>query len=251
MIKRQFDKISLKIYDTRTEMGLGAAEDAAICIRELLNANEEINCIFAAAPSQNDFLSALIEKDIEWNRVNAYHMDEYVGFGIGHPDSFNHFLSNAIFDRVPFKSVNLLNGANAPDEEAKRYGRLLDAAPSHITFMGIGENGHIAFNDPAVANFEDNVPVKKVKLDNVCRQQQVNDGCFPTIDDVPQYALTVTIPRLVSSQYIFCIVPTEKKHSATKATLTGPINESCPASILRRTDNVHMYIDKACAGDLL
>lgn len=251
MIQRQYDKIDLKIYDTRAEMGMDAAREAAMCIRELLKNHEEINCIFAAAPSQNEFLNALLDQDIAWERINAYHMDEYVGFEVGHPNSFNHFLCNAIFDRVPFKSVNLINGANDADAEVARYGKLLNDAPTHITFMGIGENGHIAFNDPPVADFEDTVPIKKVKLDEICRNQQVHDGCFPTLDDVPRYALSVTVPRLASSEYIFCIVPSAAKHKATKATLTGPISEACPASILRRTDNVRMYIDKDCAGDLI
>lgn len=251
MIERNYDKINLKIYDTRAEMGADGAREAAECIRMLLEKKEEINCIFAAAPSQNEFLASLLEQDIEWNRINAYHMDEYVGFEVGHPNSFNNFLCNAIFNKVPFKSVNLINGANDADEEVKRYGTLLDAAPTHITFMGIGENGHIAFNDPPVADFNDKMPIKKVKLDDICRNQQVHDGCFPTLADVPEYALTVTVPRLASSEYIFCIVPAATKHNATKATLTGPISEACPASILRRTDNVRMYIDMACAGDLV
>lgn len=251
MLERQYDKIALKIYDTRAEMGEYAALDAAECMRGLLREHAEINCIFAAAPSQNEFLAALAMQNVEWNRVNAYHMDEYVGFGVGHPKSFNHFLSSSIFDRVPFRRVYLINGANDPDAEAARYGKLLNSVPTHITFMGIGENGHIAFNDPEVADFQDPVPVKKVKLDQICRQQQVNDGCFASIDEVPQYALSVTVPRLVSSRHIFCMVPNAHKHLAVKAALTGPVDESCPASILRRTDNVHMYIDKDCAGDLI
>ena len=117
--------------------------------------------------------------------------------------------------------------------------------------MGIGENGHIAFNDPGVADFKDAKTVKKVKLDPICRQQQVNDGCFPTIVDVPEYALTVTIPTLVASERIFCIVPTAKKHDATCAALTGPVSETCPASILRKTKHTRMYIDTACAGNLI
>ena len=116
--------------------------------------------------------------------------------------------------------------------------------------MGIGENGHIAFNDPPTANFRDEVSVKKVQLDEICRQQQINDGCFPSLNAVPRFALTVTVPRLAASQYIFCIVPTAKKGSAVYATLTGPIDESCPASILRRTEHVSMYIDTDCAKTL-
>lgn len=251
MIQKQYDKIDLKIYETREEMGQDAAKEAAECIRRLLETKEEINCIFAAAPSQNEFLHALLEQNVEWDRINAYHMDEYVGFEIGHPNSFNRFLCDAIFDKVPFKSVNLINGANDADAEAARYGKMLDEAPTHITFMGIGENGHIAFNDPPVADFNDTVPIKKVELDEICRNQQVHDGCFPTLEDVPRYALSVTVPRLAASEYIFCIVPSATKRNATKATLTGPISEECPASILRRTDNVRMYIDRDCAGDLI
>jgi len=243
----EFDKVKLKVLDTRKEMGKAAARDAAACMRKMLSEKPEINCIFAAAPSQNEFLEALLEEGgIDWSRVNGYHMDEYVGFDIGHPDSFNGFLTRAIFGKAPFKSVNLINGAAVQEEEAERYGKLLDGIKIDITFMGIGENGHIAFNDPAVADFHDKKTVKVVALDDICRQQQVNDGCFPTFDDVPQYALTVTIPKLVSAEEIFCIVPTKKKRKAVKAALNGPVSEICPASILRQTDNVHMYIDKDC-----
>lgn len=252
MVHQQYDKVDLKIYDTREEMGVAAAREAVQCIQELLKTRSEINCIFAAAPSQNEFLAALAsDKTVPWNRINAYHMDEYVGLGIGHPKSFNHFLSQAIFDRVPFKSVHLINGANDPDREVRRYGALLDAAPTQITFMGIGENGHITFNDPSVADFHDPMTIKKVKLDNVCRRQQVHDGCFDSLESVPQYALSVTVPRLAASEYIFCVVPTKNKHAATVAALKGPVSETCPASILRRTDHVRMYIDQDCAGDLL
>ena len=251
MIQKKYDKFDLKIYQTRNEMGKAAADEAAACIQNLLSRQDEINIIFAAAPSQKEFLSALVATpSIEWPRINAYHMDEYVGFGIDDTRSFQHFLSEAIFSRVPFKSVNLINGANDPDAEAARYGTLLDKAPTHIAFMGIGENGHIAFNDPPTANFRDEVSVKKVQLDEICRQQQINDGCFPSLNAVPRFALTVTVPRLAASQYIFCIVPTAKKGSAVYATLTGPIDESCPASILRRTEHVSMYIDTDCAKTL-
>lgn len=251
MIEKQYDKVDLKIFDTRAEMGRVAAEEAAECMRKLLAEEEEINCIFAAAPSQSEFLEALCQQPgIDWSRVNGYHMDEYVGLPLGHPKSFNHFLSEAVFSKVPFKSVHLIDGSRPVDEVVADYGAQLDAAPTHITFMGIGENGHIAFNDPPVADFEDKVPIKKVQLDLVCRQQQVHDKCFDTLDEVPEYALTVTVPRLASSKYIFCMVPSAAKHNATVAALTGPISTACPASILRRTDNVRMYIDKDCAGDL-
>ncbi len=242
-----FDKVRLKVYDTREEMGKEAAAEAAECMRRMLAKQEEIHCVFAAAPSQNEFLEALIQEGgIDWSRVNGYHMDEYVGFEIGHPSSFNRFLSHAIFDRVPFKSVHLINGVSECSQEAARYGAILERIDIDITFMGIGENGHIAFNDPEVADFCDPQTVKVVDLDEVCRLQQVHDGCFPSLEDVPGQALTVTIPKLVSAREIFCIVPTEKKRKAVKEALTGEIREACPASILRKTDHVHMYVDQDC-----
>ncbi len=252
MVQKQYDKVELKIFDTRSEMGQVAAEEAAQCMRQLLSQKQEINCIFAAAPSQSEFLDALCRQPgIAWDRVNAYHMDEYVGLGIGHEKSFNHFLCVNIFDKVPFKSVNLINGANPTEQEVERYGALLKNAPTDIVFMGIGENGHIAFNDPPVADFEDKAQIKKVQLEQACREQQVHDKCFDTLAEVPEYALTVTVPRLTSADYLFCIVPSDKKHKAVVDTLTGPISTACPASILRRTENVRMYIDRDCAGDLI
>ena len=242
-----FDEVRLKVYDTREEMGKGAAAEAAECMRRMLKERDEIHCVFAAAPSQNEFLEALIQEGgIDWSRVNGYHMDEYVGFEIGHPCSFNRFLSQAVFDRVPFKSVHLINGAAECGQEAKRYASVLDGIAIDITFMGVGENGHIAFNDPEVADFHDTKTVKVVELDEVCRLQQVHDGCFPCLEEVPKQALTVTIPKLVSAREIFCIVPTQKKQKAVREALTGEVKEACPASILRKTKQVHMYIDQDC-----
>ena len=247
----QYGGVCLKIFDTRAEMGAAAAEEAAACIKSLLAQHEEINCVFAAAPSQNDFLAALrADGSIPWERINAYHMDEYVGLKMGGPNSFSGFLKDAIFDRVPFRSVHLINGENAPEAEAERYGNALRDITIHITFMGIGENGHIAFNDPSVADFNDPALVKVVELEESCRMQQVHDGCFPRLEDVPRRAMTLTCPTLLSSEHIFCIVPTEKKRQATIAALTGEISEACPASVLRRKDGAKMYIDRDCAGEL-
>ena len=176
-------------------------------------------------------------------------MDEYVGLGLEDEPAFSHFLTEAIFSKVPFKSINLINGkAESAEAEAERYSGLLNAIDVDITFMGIGENGHIAFNDPAFADFNDSKTVKIVELDDVCRMQQVHDGCFPSFDDVPKKAMTVTIPKLVSARKIFCIVPTDKKAEAVRNALTGPVATSCPASILRTVPGVSMYIDAAAAS---
>ncbi|HBN80392.1 MAG TPA: glucosamine-6-phosphate deaminase [Ruminococcaceae bacterium] len=250
MQERTYGGIRLKIFDTRKEMGETAAREAAEQIRALLRQKKEINCVFAAAPSQNEFLAALAGQDIPWERIHAYHMDEYVGFEVGDPKSFNGFLSSAIFRRVPFASVHLIDGRADPLQECERYAALLKAAPPDIVFLGIGENGHIAFNDPGAADFKDPKAVKVVKLEEVCRLQQVHDKCFATLADVPKQAITLTIPTLVSAPYLFCIVPGERKAKAVADALTGEIGESCPASILRLKKGCRMYLDKASAAGL-
>ncbi len=244
---KKYDEVRLNIFDTKTEMGEAAAKDAAECFCKLLSEKEEINCMFAAAPSQNEFLAALIQHDeIPWDRINAYHMDDYIGFEIGDPRSFNGFLTRSIFGKVPFKTVNLLNGKNDPVIECDRYDRLLRENKMDVILLGIGENGHIAFNDPPVADFEDKKYVKIVELEERCRRQQVHDGCFPDIESVPTHAFTVTIPAMMAADYRFCIVPGKLKAQAVKTALEGDIETACPASILR-TKLTDMYIDKDCA----
>lgn len=253
MLTRTFkaDKLSVNIYDTRKNMGEAAAADIAACIKELLNKKSEIYMIFAAAPSQNEMLEALIsDKEIEWNRVHALHMDEYVNLPSDAPQGFGNFLRRAIFDRVPFASVNLIGTDADSEATCRRYDALLAANTVDIVCMGIGENGHIAFNDPHVADFNDPCRIKKVDLDQKCRQQQVNDGCFETIDQVPTHALTLTIPTLYNVQNIFCVVPAATKAEAVKNTVTGPVSEKCPASILRTHENAILYTDNDSAAQI-
>ena len=251
MLTRTFkaDKVSVNIYDTRKNMGAAAAADIAACIKELLGRKSEIYMIFAAAPSQNEMLEALIaDKEIEWNRVHALHMDEYVNLPSDAPQGFGNFLRRAIFDRVPFASVNLIGTDADSEATCRRYDALLAANKVDIVCMGIGENGHIAFNDPHVADFNDPCRIKKVDLDQKCRQQQVNDGCFQTIDQVPTHALTLTIPTLYNVENIFCVVPAATKAEAVKNTVNGPVSEICPASILRTHDNAVLYTDSDSAS---
>ena len=239
------DKLAVEIYENRVLMGEAAARDIKQKIAELLKSKREINMIFAAAPSQNDVLKALAEdKEIEWNRVNAYHMDEYIGLDKNAPQCFGNFLKDHIFGLAPFKSVNYIDvTAIDPEVEAERYGKILNQNPTDIVVMGIGENGHIAFNDPPVADFNDKRTVKPVKLDEKCRQQQVNDGCFESLDKVPTHAITLTVPTLVRAPYLFCIVPAPTKANAVYETLNGSIDEHCPASILRKHDCAKLYLD--------
>ena len=238
------DNLDVKIFPTRDEMGACAAKDIHDKIVELLAEKEEINMIFAAAPSQNDVLASLIASDIEWNRINAYHMDEYIGLSKDAPQGFGNFLVDHIFGKVPFKSVNLIDcTATDPEAECERYGKLLAANPTDIVVMGIGENGHIAFNDPPVADFNDPKIAKPVKLDEVCRNQQVNDGCFSSIDLVPTHAITLTCPTLMKAPYAFCIVPAPTKANAVKRTLNGEISTECPATTLRNHPNAILYLD--------
>lgn len=239
------DLLKVNIYETRAEMGLAAAADIKAKIIELLGEKETINMIFAAAPSQNEVLAALAnDREIPWDRVNAFHMDEYIGLSSDAPQGFGNFLKEHIFGIANFKSVNYID-ITAPDADAecKRYSALLAKSPTDIVVMGIGENGHIAFNDPPVADFNDTKAVKPVALDEVCRQQQVNDGCFKRIDDVPKTAITLTVPTLFGGDYLFCIVPAKTKANAVRATLCGEIGEACPATVLRRHKNAVLYLD--------
>jgi glucosamine-6-phosphate deaminase len=239
------DKLLVKIYDSRDAMGKNAAVEVIAKIKELLSEKDEISMIFAAAPSQNEFLAALVaDKEIAWDRVTAFHMDEYIGLDKDAPQAFGNFLKDRIFDKVPFKAVHFLDGnAENIEKECKRYSQLLEDAKVDVVCMGIGENGHIAFNDPPVADFKDAHLVKVVELDDTCRMQQVNDGCFASKDLVPTHALTLTIPALMGGKHLFCMVPAKTKAQAVKNTVHGEISEACPASILRTHQNAILYLD--------
>lgn len=242
--------LEVRIYPDREEMGKEAAKDVSEAILQSLKTKDEINMIFAAAPSQRDFMKELIaDKAIPWEKINAFHMDEYIGLEKDAPQGFGNFLKKHLFDHVPLKSVHLINGqAEDPEEESKRYSDLLAQHPADIVCLGIGENGHIAFNDPPVADFKDPKQVKVVELDMPCRQQQVNEKLFTGIDLVPTHAITITIPGLIQAKSMFCMVPAKNKADAVYATLNGEIEEKCPASILREKEGAILYLDKESAA---
>lgn len=246
------DDLTVKVFNTRSEMGEVAAAEAARVINQMLDEKDALNIIFAAAPSQNEFLNALVQAEIDWSRINAFHMDEYVGLHPDAPQGFANFLKDRVFDKVNFKSVNCLDGnAEDAEKEAERYASLLDQYPADVVLMGIGENTHIAFNDPHVADFNDTKLVKIVDLDEACRQQQVNDGCFNEISEVPTHALTLTVPALIKAKYAFCMVPSEKKAQAIYHTLTENISADYPSTILRKHENAILYTDKDASSLIL
>lgn len=244
-------KLEVKIFNSRLEMGEAAAAAVGSKIEELLAQRNEVNMIFAAAPSQNEFLASLIKKDLDWSRVNAFHMDEYIGLPEEAPQGFGNFLKERIFGKLPFKAIHYLNGnAGNNDEEAVRYGELLKEKPVDIVCMGIGENGHIAFNDPHVADFNDPVPVKIVDLDDACRRQQVNDGCFETLQDVPRHALTLTVPALMNATYVYCMVPGELKADAVYNTIHQEKKPQYPSTALRDHPHAILFLDKQSSKNL-
>jgi len=206
--------------------------------------------VFASAPSQEEFLAALaVQPDLDWRRVIAFHMDEYVGLPNDAPQGFGRFLRQRVFDRVQPGVVHYLDG-DAPDldEESARYGALLRRYPPDITCAGVGESGHLAFNDPPFADFEDQALVKIVRLAEQSRHQQVREECFQSLKDVPELAITLTIPALFFAPYFSCVVPFRSKAEAVREMLTGPVTTGCPASILRRHPNAILYLDRESAA---
>ena len=244
------DNLTIKIYPSREELGRASANEAGDKIKELQLNQQFVNIIFAAAPSQNEFLENLINQEgIDWNRINAFHMDEYIGLLPKASQGFGNFLQERIFSKKTFRSVNYLNGqCESKDEECTRYGQLLTANPVDLVFMGIGENGHIAFNDPHVADFNDKALVKVVELDDLCRRQQVNDECFDLIEKVPTHALTATIPVLLNARFIYCMVPGMTKAQAVENTIEQEITETHPSTILRNHHSAVLYIDRLSAS---
>ena len=240
------DRLRVRVFDNRADMGQCAGQEAADCVRELLKTQEIVNVMFAAAPSQNEVLETFkAAPDIDWSRVHAFHMDEYVGLHSAHPAGFRNFLKRALFDELPFGSVNLLNGnAENPQEEARRYEQLLKDHPLDVCLLGIGENGHVAFNDPPVADFDDPCLVKIVELEDRCRLQQVHDQCFDAIEQVPTHALTVTIPGLTNARYMYCSVPAATKAVAVGRMIQGEVSTECPATILRTHGHAALYADR-------
>jgi glucosamine-6-phosphate deaminase len=241
---RMVERLRVCSFATRAAMGRAAAHDVAAELRARLAVKAGARMIFAAAPSQSEMIEALIaEPGIDWRRVTAFHMDEYIGLAVEAPQRFATWLNQRLFGRLPFAAVHPILPEGEPRAAAQRYAALLDTSPIDMVCLGIGVNGHIAFNDPPVADFADPLDVKIVELDAVCRRQQVDDDCFRSLADVPERAVTLTIPRLLRAEKLFCVVPGAQKRDAAERTLRGPISTDCPASVLRRHPDCILYLD--------
>jgi len=241
---------NVSIYPDRRAMGLASAAAASAVIRAAIEKDRSAGVVFAAAPSQNEFLEALRnDASIDWRRVTAFHLDEYAGLPPNHPASFRRFLRERLMDHVPLAAFHELAG-DAADlaAEADRYQRLLREHPPVLVALGIGENGHLAFIDPGECDFQDPRDVRIVSLDNVCREQQVHDGAFARVEDVPLRALSLTIPFFMRTPHAVVTVPGRAKARAVRDAIEGPISPTCPASILRQHSGAAIFLDADSAA---
>lgn len=229
---------------TRAELGELAARDIGTALRRGLRQKPHLRIILAAAPSQSEMLAALIrEPGIDWTRITAFHMDEYIDLPPEAPQCFGKWLEREFFSHVPLASAHLIQPGSNPEQTCRTYASLLSEGPIDIVLLGIGTNGHLAFNDPP-ADLDDPLTVKVVELDQMCREQQVLDGCFATLSDVPTRAITLTVPTLLAGRELFCCVPGLHKSAAVKAMFEAPISGDCPATALRTHLQCTVYLDR-------
>ncbi len=245
-----FEKLPVSVYQANEDVGRAAAEEASACIGRAIQEKGYANIILATGNSQLTFLTALREaEDIDWSRVNVFHMDEYVGIDPEHPASFPRFLQQRFIDYVqPRKFYPVPAQAEDLESACKEYEASLRAHPPDLCALGIGENGHLAFNDPPFADFDDPVWVKVVRLDDASRRQQVGEGHFASLQEVPTHAVTLTIPALLAARRVLAIVPEARKAQAVFNALRGPISTDCPASILRKAAHAHLFLDADSAA---
>jgi glucosamine-6-phosphate deaminase len=252
ILSTAIDALPISVFNTNAEVGQAAAADAAAFLQQTIQERGQANAILATGNSQLTFLEALRGfPGVDWSKVNIFHMDEYIDLEPGHPASFPAFLRRHFLDHlqpaagaffpVPGQSTEI-------DDVCQEYEALLRAYPCDLCALGIGENGHIAFNDPPYADFNDPVWVKVVQLDEVSRRQQAGEGHFPNLESVPTHAITLTIPALLSARRVLAIVPEARKAVAVRRSLLGRIEENCPASILRRAAHAQLYLDRDSAA---
>jgi glucosamine-6-phosphate deaminase len=249
MRESTYDQLPVAVYADNAALGAAAAAQAAATLRAAIAAKGYANAILATGNSQLSMLAVLRQADVDWSKVSLFHMDEYIGLNDQHPASFRRFLQEKIVPFVhPAHFYGVQGDARDIPAECRRYTDLLRANPADLCCLGIGENGHIAFNDPPYADFNDPAWVKVVELDEMSRRQQVGEGHFPSLDAVPKQAITLTIPALLAAKRMLCIVPEQRKARPVLAALTGPITPDCPASILRTAPHARLFLDQDSAS---
>ena len=246
----KIDAVTVTVHEDTAALARAAADEAAAVMRAAAAARGVVHAMFATGNSQLDFVHALVNvtDDVPWAQTVVFHMDEYVGVGPDHPAGFQRWIRERIVEPAQPKAAYYVEGLGDPEAACARYAGLLRDHPLDLCCLGIGENGHLAFNDPPVADFDDPLDVKVVELDAPCRLQQVHEGHFPDIDAVPAHAVTVTIPALLRAGRVLAIVPEARKAEPVRAALTGPIATACPASALRRTPSAAIHLEPESAA---
>jgi len=235
--------MNVSVFDSKLKLGEAAAVEATRIIQEAMSAHDIAYLIAATGASQFEFLDALVKQEVDWNRVVFFHLDEYVGIPETHPASFRHYLTERIANRVNPRAFHFINGDTAyVQDECRRLGELISRQTIDVAFVGIGENGHLAFNDPP-ADFETEEPYLVVDLDKACRQQQVGEGWFTTLEEVPTQAISMSIRQILKARHILCIVPDRRKAEAVKESIESEVSPLTPASILQGHDSVTLYLD--------
>lgn len=245
-------ELAVEVYENAEVMGKAAAEEAAERMRSLGAQNDIVPVVFATGNSQMTMLETLTSMpDLPWEKVIAFHMDEYLGISDQHPASFRRYMREHLTSRVKMREFHGVDGDTVdPEKTTREYAELLRRYNPQLCLLGIGENGHLAFNDPSEANFEDPLDVKVVTLDQTCRQQQVGEGWFKGLDDVPKQAITLTIPTLFRIPQLILSVPGKRKAQIVRRTLTEEISTTVPATIMRRHPHATLYLDPASASEL-
>jgi glucosamine-6-phosphate deaminase len=242
--------VQVKAFPTPGALGAAAALEAAAAIRDAVTRSGRARCIFATGASQFEFLEALVASpDVPWGAIEFFHLDEYVGLAASHPASFRRYLQERVLDKVSPAAVHLLDGEGDVYGVCDAVGAAISEAPVDVAFVGIGENGHLAFNDPP-ADFETEAPYIVVDLDEDCRRQQVGEGWFESVDDVPAQAISMSIRQILAATRIQCVVPNARKAEAVARCLEGPVTPMAPASILQEHPDVTVYLDEASAERL-
>jgi len=240
--------VLIKVFEEKKDLGRAAAEQAAASIRNAIRESGRARIIAATGASQFDFLEVLTKaEDIDWLRVEMFHLDEYIGLPMSHPASFRRYLRERLIQKTGIANYHLLDGETDPSAAIRSANEAIAAAPIDIAFVGIGENGHLAFNDPP-ADFETEEPYLIVNLDPACRLQQVGEGWFANISETPKQAISMSIRQILKAKEILAVVPDSRKAKAVKACLEGEISPMAPASILRRHENTTVYLDKNSAA---